>query len=258
MKKTILLLAIAFIASLSFAQTVLADGGMRIPDDTVNSRVIKIGKSGNLSVLYYSDTSKFCGEHIEISTGSSLTPYISLSRLDEFDSTLHFAFEKYKEWSKLADSIKPQPFKKTITTFKADGGMISDYGYSSVSNVEIKFEFIRTTNYDGISENILQIKSGASDEYSVRHGSFLLDITDPILSREYWEVFIDNNRVKVYEAPKKGVKVAYHYKPGDWEFKIFSEKASVAQQISAFRKMIDPNRIIKLTNSLESETVSFK
>lgn len=242
MKKIILALSIALTASTSFAQK----DGIRIPNDTVNGHEIKIGKYKNLVIEYYPDKKGLCGEHIEISTGGSLTPYIKLSRLREFDSAIFLAFEKYKEWSRLADSLQSNPFEKIITTFTADYGMINDNGFASVESVEIKFVFSHLI-WNGVRQSVLKLEAAKSDQYNIYFGSFSLEISDPKpMSREFWRVMIDKKWVEVYEEPtNKKTPVSFHSKPSDAE-KLDFLNGTVTQQILSFRKMIDLNRIIKL------------
>lgn len=256
MKKTILSIGIAFLSSAVFSQ----NASFKVSRDTFNGKEVY-----KYLTDYYPAGPQWLGEHVEISVpgGNSrgLTLCIKMERLREYDSALISAFEKFKEWSVLADSLGSEKISKQISKFKVDGTIIYDYGVSIGDPVEIEFIFSRSYPVGSSTTltNNFYIKCHASDENGIRRGLYWIRMEETPIPREYWELNSSTGeRVTTFTKPKDKKLIAYHSTVSQFEIDFAKNNQTVEQQLSSYRKMIDPNRIISQYKSSQDKLSSFK
>ena len=157
----------------------------------------------------------FLGEHVTLFTPKDgkgdLYPCIKMERLNLYDSFLNSSFLKYKEWSRIADSINSPSFEKEIGSFLSDGSVIDDYGISIGPSSPIKVIFVRKNSYFGEGMvNKFVIKSFCSDDAGIRKGIYFITMEkmkgNPTVDQKFQFYMNSMNKAKILKAYKKSVE----------------------------------------------------
>jgi hypothetical protein len=254
MKKIITFSILSLISFSAFSQT-----RIRVKEKPFKGKelynyvsTINVADSNSKGYKTYIENHKPWGEN----TGMSI--YINLERLKEYDSILNLAILKFAEWKKTCDSLGINEFKKEMPfTFKTDGSMIKDYGYSSGGSVDIKFTFRRRESFHSpVPTNTLEIQAYASSY--ARSGIYLIELTDVPVPQSYWEILDENGKtVKVFTKPKRS-QIRFENKADDFDLNRFYESPNFNEQVQLYRDLLDYDYIISQMKSHYSQQSSFK